>query len=88
MRRLLVLFSLAGGLLLAGLQEPRLVASVSKGSTLGFRAADHNPYGVNNEYGMINFSIEGTTGSDGVGQDAHRRVREAGVGWVRYWLSW
>ena len=62
--------------------------SVSKGSTLGFRAADHNPYGVNNDYGMINFSIEGTTGSDGVGQDAHRRVREAGVGWIRYALSW
>ncbi len=88
MRRLLVVTTLAAGLLLAGPHETRLTASVSKSSTLGFRAADHNPYGVNNEYGMINFSIEGTTGSDGVGQDAHRRVREAGVGWVRYALSW
>jgi hypothetical protein len=37
---------------------------------------------------MVNLSIEQTTTALGVGQDAHRRVREAGVGWVRYWLSW
>ena len=64
-------------------------ASVSRGSTSGFRAAEHNPYGVNNEYGMVNFSIEHVGESHvGQGDTAHRLVREAGVGWVRYWLSW
>ena len=88
MRRVLAVVTLAGGLAIAGLQDTRLTASVSKGSTQGYRAADHNPFGVNNEYGMVNLSIEQTTTALGVGQDAHRRVREAGVGWVRYWLSW
>ena len=88
MRVLAVVVTLAGGLAIAGLQDTRLTASVSKGSTQGYRAADHNPFGVNNEYGMVNLSIEQTTTALGVGQDAHKRVREAGVGWVRYWLSW
>jgi hypothetical protein len=88
MRRLCTVVTLAAGLLIASLPDTRLAASVSKGSTKGYRAADHNPYGVNNEYGMVNLSIEQTTSGTGVGQDAHRRVREAGVGWVRYWLSW
>ena len=88
MRRLLVAATIAGGVLLAGFQDTRITASVSKGSSLGYRAADHNAFGVNNDYGMVNYSIENTTGHTGVGQDAHRRVREAGVGWIRYWLSW
>ena len=53
MRRVLAVVTLAGGLAIAGLQDTRLTASVSKGSTQGYRAADHNPFGVNNEYGMI-----------------------------------
>jgi hypothetical protein len=88
MRRLLVAATIAGGVVLAGLQDTRITASVSKGSSLGYRAADHNAFGVNNDYGMVNYSIEHTTSHTGVGQDAHRRVREAGVGWIRYWLSW
>ena len=87
MRTTVVAAALAAGVVLAGEHSTRLLASVSKGSTQGYRAADHNPYGVNNEYGMVGRSIE-TAGAGGVGQDAHRRVREAGVGWVRYWLSW
>ena len=65
MRRVLAVVTLAGGLAIAGLQDTRLTASVSKGSTQGYRAADHNPYGVNNEYGMVNLSIEQTTASPG-----------------------
>ena len=87
MRRVLAVVALAGGLAIAGLQTPSHRVGL-EGSTQGYRAADHNPFGVNNEYGMVDLSIEQTTTGLGVGQDAHRRVREAGVGWVRYWLSW
>jgi hypothetical protein len=88
MRRALCLAALAAAAVIAGLPASRLSASVSRGSALGYRAADHNAYGVNNDFGMVGYSVERTTGSEGVGQDAHRRVREAGVGWIRYWLSW
>jgi hypothetical protein len=88
MRHIFIVGALAGAVVLAGVEGSRLAASVSKGSSQGYRAADHNAFGVNNEYGMVGYSIEGTTGPEGVGQDAHRRVREAGVGWVRYALSW
>lgn len=81
-------FGLAAATALAVADRPAR-ASVARGSSLGYRAADHNPYGVNNEYGMVNYSIE-HTGNDptGRGDAAHRRMREAGIGWVRYWLSW
>jgi hypothetical protein len=64
-------------------------ASVSRGSRVGIRAADFNMYGVNNDLGMINYSAEYRPGGHlGAGQSTHQRVREAGVGWVRYWINW
>ena len=81
MRRLLAVVTLAGGLAIAGLQDTRLTASVSKGSTQGFRAADHNPFGVNNEYGMVDLSIEQTTtgrGSARTRTAASARLASAG----------
>jgi hypothetical protein len=76
--------------------RPVVDAAVTVGSTIGFRAADHNNYGVNNDAGMVNWSAEfappaspgGPTSNVGVGQLSHQKMREAGVGWVRYWLSW
>jgi hypothetical protein len=43
-----------------------------------------NPYGINIDYGLVGEHAEGTPHS----LRAHDLVREAGVGWVRYWLSW
>jgi hypothetical protein len=90
MRNVIAALAVAGvGVWWIGLADAPVRASVSRGSTSGYRAADHNQYGVNNEYGMVNFSIEHVGASHvGQGDTVHRLVREAGVGWVRYWLSW
>ena len=90
MKRLLCAAAMAAMVLAwVGTQPVPITASVARGSSSGYRAADHNSYGVNNEYGMVNYSIEHTTSSgSGQGDEAHRRIREAGIGWIRYWLSW
>jgi hypothetical protein len=90
MRKLMAMLAAAGMCMVwATFEQTPLRASVSRGSTSGYRAAEHNPYGVNNEYGMVNFSIEHVGASHaGDGDTAHRLVREAGIGWVRYWLGW
>jgi hypothetical protein len=97
MRRLIVPLAILPVIAMAvSTHRPVVDASVSYGSPLGYRVADHNNYGVNNDKGMINWSAEfpnqdpGTLTpiNTGSGQNAHRKMREAGVGWVRYWLSW
>jgi len=69
-------------LLLFVTSGPTLKAGVSRGSTVGVRAAPFNPYGASNDKGMINFR------ADNDAETLHTRLRTAGVGWVRYWLSW
>lgn len=79
--------ALVTGLLSIG--DAPVKGSVSTGSPLGYRPATHNMYGVNNVKGLTNHSVEAPAGTHvGSGTLAHQRMREAGVGWVRYWLSW
>ena len=90
MRKLMAALAAAGACVwCVGASGTAVRASVSKGSLSGYRAAEHNPYGVNNQYGMVNFSIEHAGAEHfGTGTTVHQRVREVGAGWVRYWLSW
>ncbi len=90
MRKLMAALAAAGACVwCVGSSGTAVRASVSKGSLSGYRAAEHNPYGVNNQYGMVNFSIEHAGAEHfGTGTTVHQRVREVGAGWVRYWLSW
>lgn len=61
----------------------RLNASVTAGPS-HMRAADFNPYGINNDSGMVGLSVEHPR----VTNDAHAAMPGAGIGWVRYWMSW
>jgi hypothetical protein len=63
--------------------EPVAQAATYYPSSVGVRAAEHNPYGINNDLGLI-----GQTTDPAGSQPGHQKMREAGVGWVRYWLSW
>jgi hypothetical protein len=84
-RRVLTAISVAGALgLLVAFQNVDVQGSVSRGSTVGVRAADFNMYGVNHDFGLVGQNVD----TAGIEENAHFLMRQAGVGWVRYWLSW
>jgi hypothetical protein len=79
----LAMFAAIGLFSLLESTSPRLQASVTAGSSVGVRAADFNAYGTNVDVGLVGQSVENFSGQAG-----HQAMRQAGVGWVRYWLSW
>lgn len=81
---LLAMMVVVGGLCLATTRDERIAASVTAGPGT-VRAADFNPYGVNNDRGMVGRSVEGLVLP---AQGVHVAMREANIGWVRYSLSW
>jgi hypothetical protein len=90
----MALLAIPTAMVVERLEEP-VGAAVAEPSLTGVRRAEHNPYGVNNDLHMVGRSVEFNPNWPGPpnpvtysGRASHATIHNAGIGWVRYWLSW